>query len=101
MGQAKNRGTREQRVAEAEQNAAWLANEQAEREQVIKLGKALASARQHEALAHAARNDQRDPPKRIAIVGGISPRMRLALSGLALAVDRVGVVTPAAQGDQQ
>lgn len=82
MGQAKNRGTREQRVATAQHRDADAAA--AER--------AIVAGRQ-QALARAAKDDQRDPPRRAAVVGGVSPRMRLALAGIALAIDRVGTVT--------
>ena len=113
MGQAKNRGTREQRVAAAEQ-----------RENAAKLGAALATARHQEAvdadrkrrdeaaaskrevLREVAVLDMRDPPARAVIVGGVSPRMRLALQGLGTLIDRVGVVnanvaTASAVGDTQ
>lgn len=82
MGQAKNRGTREQRVANAEQ-----------RETAARVGAALAGARKREALAQAARDDLRDPPARAVVVGGISPRMRLALAGLARLADAVGTLS--------
>ncbi len=103
MGQAKLRGTREQRVAAAKQ-----------RENAVKLGAALATARQQEAidadrkrrdeaavrkreaLREVAVLDMRDPPARAVIVGGVSPRMRLALAGLGSLIDRVGVVNSSA-----
>lgn len=113
MGQAKNRGTREQRVAIAEQQAA----ESAQRDNVAKTAAAMAgqrlrdelaatAARNRKALDEAAALDTRYPPARPLVIGGISPRMRLALAGLGELVDRVGIVstsaaTAAAVGDAQ
>lgn len=81
MGQAKNRGTRDERVAAAQA-----------RETAVRIGDVLAKARQREALDKAARVDAVKPPARATVVGGITPRMRLALAGLAHMIDGVGVV---------